>query len=142
GYRHFCRPHDASRVPPRGTRDHHRDGHARAGHRRSCRAGHLLRGRPDPEGWSAAGGAGVSFLDTLLVALQAVGRNKLRSFLTALGIIIGVASVVTMVQLGQSATRQVTEQIASIGSNLLFVSPGTNRRGPGGLRTSAEPFDI
>jgi putative ABC transport system permease protein len=83
----------------------------------------------------------VRFLDTLTIALQAIGRHKLRSFLTALGIIIGVASVVTMVQLGQSATREVTEQIASIGSNLLFVSPGTSRRGPGGVRNPAEPFD-
>lgn len=81
-------------------------------------------------------------LDTLLMALQAIARNKLRSFLTTLGIIIGVASVVAMVHLGQSATRSVTEEIASIGSNLLFVMPGTSQRGPGGLRTSAEPFDV
>lgn len=84
----------------------------------------------------------MNFADTLNIALQAIGRNKLRSFLTALGIIIGVASVVAMVQLGQSATRAITEEIASIGSNLLFVSPGTNRRGPGGISTSAEPFEL
>ncbi len=78
--------------------------------------------------------------DTLGMAVQAIVRNKLRSFLTTLGIIIGVASVVAMVHLGQSATRSVTEQIASIGSNLLFVIPGTAQRGPGGVRTSAEPF--
>ncbi|WP_282042136.1 ABC transporter permease [Halomonas alimentaria] len=78
--------------------------------------------------------------DTLGMAVQAIVRNKLRSFLTTLGIIIGVASVVAMVHLGQSATRSVTEQIASIGSNLLFVMPGTAQRGPGGVRTSAEPF--
>lgn len=81
-------------------------------------------------------------LDTLGMALQAIVRNKLRSFLTTLGIIIGVASVVAMVHLGQSATRSVTEQIASIGSNLLFVMPGTAQRGPGGVRTSAAPFDM
>ena len=80
--------------------------------------------------------------DTLAMAIQAIGRNKLRSFLTTLGIIIGVASVVAMVHLGQSATVSVTEQIASIGSNLLFVMPGTSQRGPGGIRTSAEPFDM
>jgi putative ABC transport system permease protein len=84
----------------------------------------------------------VSFLDTLSIALQTVSHNKLRSFLTALGIIIGVASVVAMVQLGQSATRAVTDQIASIGSNLLFVSPGTTRRGPGGTTTPAKSFDM
>lgn len=80
--------------------------------------------------------------DILTMAMQAIDRNKLRSFLTTLGIIIGVASVVAMVHLGQSATRSVTEQIASIGSNLLFVMPGTSQRGPGGTRTSAEPFDM
>ncbi|AOY90127.1 multidrug ABC transporter substrate-binding protein [Marinobacter salinus] len=76
------------------------------------------------------------------MALQAIARNKLRSFLTTLGIIIGVGSVVAMVHLGQSATRSVTQEISSIGSNLLFVMPGSARRGPGGLRTSAEPFDL
>ncbi|WP_198402639.1 ABC transporter permease [Marinobacter salinus] len=81
-------------------------------------------------------------LDILLMALQAIARNKLRSFLTTLGIIIGVGSVVAMVHLGQSATRSVTQEISSIGSNLLFVMPGSARRGPGGLRTSAEPFDL
>ncbi|MFO7527741.1 MAG: ABC transporter permease [Marinobacter sp.] len=81
-------------------------------------------------------------LDTLGMSVQAIARNKLRSFLTTLGIIIGVASVVAMVHLGQSATRSVTEQIASIGSNLLFVMPGTAQRGPGGLRTTAENFEL
>jgi len=81
-------------------------------------------------------------LDTVGMSVQAIARNKLRSFLTTLGIIIGVASVVAMVHLGQSATRSVTERIASIGSNLLFVMPGTAQRGPGGLRTSAENFDL
>jgi putative ABC transport system permease protein len=84
----------------------------------------------------------VKTFDTLAMAMQAIGRNKLRSFLTTLGIIIGVASVVAMVHLGQSATRSVTEQIANIGSNLLFVMPGTSQRGLGGIRTSAEPFDM
>lgn len=80
--------------------------------------------------------------DILLMALQAIVRNLLRSFLTTLGIIIGVASVVAMVHLGQSATRSVTESISSIGSNLLFVMPGTAQRGPGGVRVNAEPFDL
>ncbi|RBW49921.1 ABC transporter permease [Marinobacter sp. F3R11] len=82
------------------------------------------------------------WLDILVMAFQAIVRNKLRSFLTTLGIIIGVGSVVAMVHLGQSATRSVTDEIASIGSNLLFVMPGTAQRGPGGIRTTAEPFDL
>ncbi len=82
------------------------------------------------------------WLDVFVMAFQAIIRNKLRSFLTTLGIIIGVGSVVAMVHLGQSATRSVTDEIASIGSNLLFVMPGTAQRGPGGVRTSAEPFEL
>lgn len=82
------------------------------------------------------------WLDIFVMALQAVVRNKLRSFLTTLGIIIGVGSVVAMVHLGQSATQTVTDEISSIGSNLLFVIPGSAQRGPGGLRTMAESFEL
>ena len=84
----------------------------------------------------------MSWLDTFLMAFQAIVRNKLRSLLTALGIIIGVGSVVVMVHLGQSATRSVTDEIASIGSNLLFVMPGTAQRGLGGVRSIARPFEL
>src|SRR5699024_6010264 len=76
------------------------------------------------------------------MAVQAIARNKMRSFLTMLGIIIGVASIIAMVHLGQSATRAVTAQVASIGSNLLFVMPGTSQRGSGGVRGTAEPFEM
>ncbi|MCK9540048.1 ABC transporter permease [Dokdonella sp.] len=84
----------------------------------------------------------MNWLDIFLMAFQAIVRNKLRSFLTALGIIIGVGSVVVMVHLGQSATQSVTDEIASIGSNLLFVMPGTAQRGPGGVRSIARPFEL
>lgn len=62
--------------------------------------------------------------NTLLLALRAIRRNLLRSFLTILGIVIGVAAVITMVTLGNGATRSVSAQIASMGSNLLMVIPG------------------
>jgi putative ABC transport system permease protein len=75
--------------------------------------------------------------DTILLALREIRRNVMRSFLTILGIVIGVASVITMVTLGGGATVQVTQQIASLGSNLLMVTPG-QRMGPG--QTSAAPF--
>ena len=68
--------------------------------------------------------------NTLLLALRAIRRNLLRSFLTVLGIVIGVAAVVTMVTLGQGATQAVRNQISSLGSNLLQVRPG-QRLGPG-----------
>ncbi len=62
--------------------------------------------------------------NTLLLALRSIRRNLLRSFLTILGIVIGVAAVITMVTLGNGATRSVADQIASIGSNLLMLRPG------------------
>jgi putative ABC transport system permease protein len=68
--------------------------------------------------------------NTVLLALRAIRRNLLRSFLTVLGIVIGVAAVITMVTLGNGATRSVSDQIASMGSNLLVVMPG-QRFGPG-----------
>ena len=70
------------------------------------------------------------WLNTLLLALREIRRNLLRSFLTMLGIVIGVSAVITMVTLGNGATRSVQAQIASLGSNLLMVMPG-QRMGPG-----------
>ena len=66
----------------------------------------------------------------LVLALRAIRRNMMRSFLTILGIVIGVAAVVTMVTLGNGATQSVASQISSMGSNLLIVMPG-QRFGPG-----------
>ena len=67
--------------------------------------------------------------NTLLLALRSIRRNLLRSFLTILGIVIGVAAVITMVTLGKGATQSVSDQISSMGSNLLLVRPG-QRYGP------------
>ncbi|QQD22939.1 FtsX-like permease family protein [Venatoribacter cucullus] len=75
------------------------------------------------------------------LALQEIRRNILRSFLTTLGIIIGVAAVITMVTLGKGATAQVTEQIASLGSNLLMINRGQGF-GPGRDRMSAPAFTL
>jgi putative ABC transport system permease protein len=68
--------------------------------------------------------------NTFVLALRAIRRNLLRSFLTVLGIVIGVAAVITMVTLGNGATQAVRDQISSLGSNLLMVRPG-QRLGPG-----------
>jgi putative ABC transport system permease protein len=68
---------------------------------------------------------------TLLLALREIRRNLMRSFLTMLGIVIGVGAVITMVTLGNGATSAIQSQIASLGSNLLMVRPG-QRMGPGG----------
>ena len=66
------------------------------------------------------------------IALRSLRINKMRSFLTTLGIIIGVASVITMVAIGAGAQRQVADQIRSLGANVLMVEPGAARKG--GLR--------
>ncbi|OMG53669.1 multidrug ABC transporter substrate-binding protein [Azonexus hydrophilus] len=80
-------------------------------------------------------------LNALLLALREIRRNLLRSFLTVLGIVIGVAAVITMVTLGNGATRMVADQIASLGSNLLMVMPG-QRLGPGRDSAGAPKFRI
>ena len=77
--------------------------------------------------------------NAFVLALREIRRNVLRSSLTALGIIIGVASVIIMVTLGNGATAQVRADIANMGSNLLTVMPG-QRVGPGGASSSAKPF--
>jgi putative ABC transport system permease protein len=78
--------------------------------------------------------------ETFLLAQRTIRRNVLRSALTILGIVIGVAAVITMVTLGSGATAKVTRDIASLGSNVLHVRPGQGMRGPGGARTSADAF--
>jgi putative ABC transport system permease protein len=80
--------------------------------------------------------------ETFLLAQRTIRRNVLRSFLTILGIVIGVAAVITMVTLGSGATAKVTSDISSLGSNMLHVRPGQGMRGPGGARTSADAFTV
>jgi putative ABC transport system permease protein len=68
----------------------------------------------------------------LMLALRSVRRNVLRSFLTILGIVIGVSSVITMVTLGNGATLAIQMRITSLGANLLMVMPGQRQPGGGG----------
>jgi putative ABC transport system permease protein len=79
------------------------------------------------------------WLNTLGLALREIRRNLLRSFLTILGIVIGVAAVITMVTIGQGATRAVSDQITSLGTNLLMLRPG-QRLGPGRDAAGSPPF--
>ncbi len=78
-------------------------------------------------------------LSTLLLALRSIRRNLLRSFLTILGIVIGVSAVITMVTVGNGATIAVQNQIAGLGTNLLQIRPGQRMGGPGGA-AGAPPF--
>ncbi len=68
-------------------------------------------------------------LETLRVAVYALLRNKLRSFLTTLGVIIGVSAVISMVAIGEGAKAQVEQSFASMGANLLIVQSGTTSTG-------------
>ncbi|MCC6157896.1 MAG: ABC transporter permease [Deltaproteobacteria bacterium] len=68
--------------------------------------------------------------NTVILALRAIRRNLLRSFLTTLGIVIGIAAVITLVTLGNGATKSVSDQIAAMGTNQLMMIPG-QRMGPG-----------
>ncbi|WP_342618344.1 ABC transporter permease [Rhodoferax sp. GW822-FHT02A01] len=70
--------------------------------------------------------------NVFMLALRSVQRNMLRSFLTILGIVIGVSAVITMVTLGNGATASVAAKISGLGTNLLMVSPGQRQGGNGG----------
>ncbi len=76
---------------------------------------------------------------SLLLALREIRRNLLRSFLTILGIVIGVSAVITMVTLGNGATQAVKNQVASLGSNLLQIRTGQRMMGPPGAGSSGAP---
>jgi putative ABC transport system permease protein len=80
--------------------------------------------------------------ETLILAARTIRRNVLRSALTILGIVIGVAAVITLVTLGGGATAQVAAEISSLGSNQLHVIPGQGPRGPGGTRSTSSPFKV
>ncbi|MCM1522356.1 MAG: ABC transporter permease [Muribaculaceae bacterium] len=78
----------------------------------------------------------MNFANLLKIALKALNNNKLRCFLTMLGIIIGVASVITMLAIGQGSKNSIKEQISEMGSNMIMVHPGSMQRG--GVRQSAD----
>ncbi|MBP7864748.1 MAG: ABC transporter permease [Acidobacteria bacterium] len=77
----------------------------------------------------------MKILAILKIAVRALGRNKMRSFLTMLGIIIGVGAVIAMVSIGQGAQELVQDQISSIGTNILYIWPGSMTQG--GVRGGA-----
>ncbi|MDD5052645.1 MAG: ABC transporter permease [Sulfuricurvum sp.] len=74
--------------------------------------------------------------NAFLLALREIRRSAMRSILTTLGIVIGVASVIAMVMLGDATTAYVTNSISKLGSNMLILRPGQDRHGPGGDTTA------
>lgn len=75
----------------------------------------------------------------LKIAFRALANNKLRGFLTMLGIIIGVASVITMLAIGQGSKRSIQAQISEMGSNMIMIQPGADMRG--GVRQDASAME-
>jgi putative ABC transport system permease protein len=90
---------------------------------------------PNPLGKNDSRNEDMDFLQTLKIALRALRTNKMRSFLTMLGIIIGIAAVIAMMAVGSGASYVISQQIASIGSNIILVLPGSTTSG--GLRTGS-----
>ncbi len=80
--------------------------------------------------------------NAFILALRTIRRNVLRSILTILGIVIGVASVIAMVMLGDGTTAYVTDSITKLGSNMLTITPGQERHGPRGVDNNAKPFKL
>jgi putative ABC transport system permease protein len=87
------------------------------------------------------GGAKMLIGETVTVALEALRANRLRSFLTMLGIVIGVAAVIAMVAFGRGAERAVNERIAALGTTLVSVLPG-QARGTGGIASATDRADL
>src|SRR5262245_7591719 len=79
----------------------------------------------------------MNVLLTLRVALRALAKNKMRAGLTVLGVVIGIAAVTTMVSIGESATALVKGQLQALGTNVIFILPGSTRRG--GVRDAQVP---
>ena len=81
----------------------------------------------------------MNYSNLLKIALRAIAANKMRSFLTALGIIIGVASVITMLAVGQGSKKSIQANIAEMGSNMIMIQPGADMRG--GVRQDASAME-
>ena len=81
----------------------------------------------------------MKILNLLKIALKALANNKMRGFLTMLGIIIGVASVITMLAIGQGSKKSIQEQISEMGSNMILINAGGDMRG--GVRQSASSME-
>lgn len=79
--------------------------------------------------------------NAFLLAIREIRRNLLRSFLTVLGVVIGVAAVVTLVTVGGGVTAKVAEDMSKLGTNILMVRPGQHR-GPGGGAADSKPFTM
>ncbi|MBA3945066.1 MAG: ABC transporter permease [Herpetosiphonaceae bacterium] len=90
--------------------------------------------RPGGSGWS------LNIGESIRIALESLRANKLRTFLTMLGIIIGVWSVVSLLSIGNGAQNYITNQVKAIGTNILFIQPGADRQG--GFSVAAQSLTL
>ena len=81
----------------------------------------------------------MNFANLFKIAVKALSNNKLRGFLTMLGIIIGVASVITMLAIGQGSKRSIQAEISEMGSNMIMIHPGGDMKG--GVRLDAADME-
>ena len=81
----------------------------------------------------------MSWLETFRTGVNGVRSHRMRSFLTVLGILIGIAGVIIAVGLGEGASSQVTSEINSLGSNVLTITPGARPRAAASVEPSAHP---
>ncbi len=81
----------------------------------------------------------MNYSNLMKIALRAIAANKMRSFLTALGIIIGIASVITMLAIGQGTKKSIQSNISEMGSNMIMINPGADMRG--GVRQDASSME-
>lgn len=81
----------------------------------------------------------MNYQNLFKIAIRAIAANKMRSFLTALGIIIGIAAVITMLAIGQGSKASIRANIAEMGSNMIMISPGADMRG--GVRQDASSME-
>ncbi|WP_303660478.1 ABC transporter permease [Bacteroides caecimuris] len=81
----------------------------------------------------------MNYINLFKIALKAIAANKMRSFLTALGIIIGIASVITMLAVGQGTKLSIQASISEMGSNMIMIHPGADRRG--GVKQDASSME-
>jgi putative ABC transport system permease protein len=79
----------------------------------------------------------MKLFNLIRIALRALRRNKLRAFLTMLGIIIGVGAVIAMVAIGQGSKKSIQDQLSTMGSNMLTIRPNSNQTAGGGARIDA-----
>ncbi|MDY6205364.1 MAG: ABC transporter permease [Prevotella sp.] len=81
----------------------------------------------------------MNYVNLFKIAIRAIAANKIRSFLTALGIIIGIAAVITMLAIGQGTKQSIKSNISEMGSNMIMISPGADMRG--GVRQDASSME-